>query len=360
MFRQPKDEPPLEYDPYADPYNGEPSVERNNPPAIPLPGIGGKTYITYALLAVNAAVWLLMLLSGGSSDPDVLLRFGAMFGPLVAAGDYWRLFTAIFLHVHLLHLLMNCLGLWIFGKLVEGVYGVNRFIALYLIAGLSGSALSYIFNRDAIAAGASGAIFGVLGALAAYFLAHRDLLGDWGRRNFMSLAVVAVINLAIGALWPGIDNWAHLGGLIGGFLAGIALAPRYRYETDPTPFGNQRRITGKAPLGVRWLTIPAFAAAIAAMVWFGGTQLTGAEQAKLLAIQAERLHLDGDATAALDHIDRALDLAPRSPDAHFARAKIYAALGATDLAIEDIALALQYGLAGEQGREAISLLVTLR
>ena len=256
---------------------------------------------------------------------------------------------------------MNCLGLWIFGKLVEGVYGVNRFIALYLIAGLSGSALSYIFNRDAIAAGASGAIFGVLGALAAYFLAHRDLLGDWGRRNFMSLAVVAVINLAIGALWPGIDNWAHLGGLLGGFLTGIALAPRYRYETIPAPFGgNLRRIAGKAPLGVRWLTIPAFAIAIAAMVWFGGTQLTGAEQAKLLTIQAERLHLDGDTTAALDHIDRALDLAPRSPDAHFARAKIYAALGANDLAMKDIGLALQYGLAGEQGREAISLLVTLR
>ena len=360
MFRQPKDEPPPEYNPYDDPYRGEPNVERDAPPAIPLPGIGGRTYITYALLAVNAAIFLLMLLSGGSSNPDVLLRFGAMFGPLVASGDYWRLFTAIFLHVHLLHLLMNCLGLWIFGKLVEGVYGRPRFIALYLIAGLSGSALSYIFNRDAIAAGASGAIFGVLGALAAYFLAHRDLLGDWGRRNFMSLAVVAVINLAIGALWPGIDNWAHLGGLIGGFLTGIALAPRYRYETIPAPFGGSlRRISGKAPLGVRWLTIPAFAIAIAAMVWFGGTQLTGAEQAKLLTIQAERLHLDGDTTAALEQVERALDLAPLSPDAHFARAKIYAALGATDLALEDIGAAIRFGLAGQQREDAISLFAEL-
>lgn len=363
MFRQKKDEPQREYAPYGDDDpRHDPDDAPDALPGIPLPGVGGRAYITWALLAVNAAVWLLMQLSGGSSNPDTLLRFGAMFGPLVASGDYWRLFTAMFLHVHLLHLLMNCLALWIFGKLVEGVYGRHRFALMYLIAGLSGSALSYIFNRDAIAAGASGAIFGVLGALAAYFLAHRDLLGDWGRRNFMSLAVVAVINLAIGALWPGIDNWAHLGGLIGGFLAGMALAPRYRCETIPAPFGfgELRRVSGKAPLGIRWLAVPAFALAIAAMVWFGGTQLTGAEQAKLLTIRAERLHLDGDATAALEQVERALDLAPRSPDAYLARAKIYADLGARDLAVEDIAAALQLGLTGDQREEAISLLLTMR
>lgn len=357
MFRHKKDEPQREHDPYS----GEPRAEPEAPRGIPLPGIGGRPYITWALLAINAAVWLLMQISGGSSNPDTLLRFGAMFGPLVAAGDYWRLFTAIFLHVHLLHLLMNCFALWIFGKLVEGVYGRPRFIVMYLIAGLSGSALSYIFNSGAIAAGASGAIFGVLGALAAYFLAHRDLLGDWGRQNFMGLAVVAVINLAIGALWPGIDNWAHLGGLIGGFLTGMALSPRYRCETIPAPFGGElRRISGKLPLGSRWLIIPASAVAIAIMVWFGGSQLTAAEQAALLTIRAERLHLDGDATAALERLERALELEPRSPDAYFARAKIYAALGARDLAAEDIGAAIRLGLGPAQREEAISLLLTMR
>lgn len=357
MFRHKKDEPPREHAPYG----GEPCADIDDiaaPRGIPLPGIGGRTYITWALLAINIAVWLLMQISGGSSNPDTLLRFGAMFGPLVAAGDYWRLFTAIFLHVHLLHLLMNCFGLWIFGKLVEGVYGRPRFIVMYLTAGLSGSALSYIFNSGAIAAGASGAIFGVLGALAAYFLAHRDLLGDWGKQNFMGLAVVSVINLAIGALWPGIDNWAHLGGLIGGFLTGMALAPRYRYQTIPAPFGfggELRRISGKSPLGIRWLIVPAFALAIAIMVWFGSSQLTDAEQAALLTIRAERLHLDGDATAALERLERALDLEPLSADAYFARAKIYAALGARDLAMEDIGTSLRLELAGEPREEAISL-----
>lgn len=236
-------------------------------------GAGGSTFVTWALLAVNLVVWLLMELSGGSRDMDVLVRFGAMYGPLIGMGEYWRLFTAIFLHAGILHLLLNCIGLWIIGRLVESMYGHFRFITIYLIAGLSGSALSYVFNKTAVAAGASGAIFGILGALTAYFLAHRDLMGDMGRENLTGLAVVVALNLAVGLIIPGIDNWAHLGGLAGGFVVGLALAPRYRYEIVATPSGLGRRIAGQRAPGMRWLIVGVMIGAIAGLVWVGGALL---------------------------------------------------------------------------------------
>ncbi len=232
-------------------------------------GASGATFATWALLAVNLAVYALLELSGGSDDMRVLLRFGAMYGPLIGAGEYWRLFTAIFLHSGILHLLFNCVGLWIIGRLVEGLYGRFRFIAIYLIAGLSGSALSYVFNKTAAGVGASGAVFGILGALTAYFLAHRDLMGDMGRQNLTGLAVVVALNFAVGLIIPGIDNWAHLGGLAGGFALGLALAPRYRYETVETPFGVGRRISGQRSPGMRWLVAVVALAAIVGLVRLG-------------------------------------------------------------------------------------------
>ena len=183
-----------------------------------LPGADHRVVITWLLLAVNILAWLLIQLVSGflNQDVDVLLRFGAMFGPLIATGEYWRFFTAMFLHANLFHLFFNCFALFIFGRLVEGVYGQHRFTIIYLLAGLSGGVLSYMFNRTAIAVGASGAIFGILGAFAAYFLVNRDALGEIGRRNLTGLITIAAINLAIGLLIPNIDNWAHLGGLAGG------------------------------------------------------------------------------------------------------------------------------------------------
>ena len=117
--------------------------------------------------------------------------------------------------------------------------------------------------------GASGAVFGILGALTAYFLAHRDLMGDMGRQNLTGLAVVVALNFAVGLIIPGIDNWAHLGGLAGGFALGLALAPRYRYETVETPFGVGRRIAGQRSPGIRWLVAVVALAAIVGLVRLG-------------------------------------------------------------------------------------------
>lgn len=327
-----------------------------------LPGADGAVVITWLLLAINVIVWLLMQLLGGflNQDVDVLLRFGAIFGPLIATGEYWRFFTAMFLHAGIIHLFFNCFALFIFGRLVEGVYGQLRFTAIYLLAGLSGGVLSYMFNRTAIAVGASGAIFGILGALAAYFVVHRNTLGEMGRRNLTGLATVAAINLAIGLLIPNIDNWAHLGGLAGGFVMGLALAPRYLYELAETPLGVVRRIAAQLPLGPRWLAVPAFATLLAASVWYIGANVSDAQQSQILVVRAERLLQDGDAMGALEHAERAVELDSLSGSAFYTRGKIMARIGSTDRAKSDLSAALRLpGLNPSQRQDAISLLVSL-
>ncbi len=327
-----------------------------------LPGADGRVVITWLLLAINILVWLMMqlLADSVSQDVDILLSFGAMFGPLIASGEYWRLFTAMFLHAGIIHLFFNCFGLFIFGRLVEGVYGNLRFTAIYFLAGLSGGTLSYMFNRTAIAVGASGAIFGVLGALTAYFIVHRSALGEMGRRNLTGLITVAAINLSIGVLIPGIDNWAHLGGLVGGFIMGLALAPRYTYEFISTPIGVLRRIAHQNPIGVRWFAVPAFAALLVALVWYAGTDISEVEQSQVFVIRAEKLLEEGDTMQALDLVERAIELDSISARAFYTRGKIMARIGSTDRAKSDLSASLRLpGLDPARRQEAISLLVSL-
>ena len=327
-----------------------------------LPGADGRVVITWLLLAINILVWLFMQMVGGfmNQDVDVLLRFGAMFGPLIATGEYWRLFTAMFLHANLLHLFFNCFALFIFGRLVEGVYGHTRFTIIYVLAGLAGGVLSYMFNKTAIAVGASGAIFGILGALAAYFVVNRENLGEMGRHNLTGLAAIAVINLAIGLIIPNIDNWAHFGGLAGGFIMGLALAPRYTYELIATPIGFTRRIASQSPLGVRWFAIPAFVVLLGALIWYIGSDVSEAQQSQILVIRAERLLQDGNAMGALEHADRAVELDSLSGQAFYTRGKIMARIGSTDRAKADLSASLRLpGLNQNQRQDAISLLVSL-
>jgi membrane associated rhomboid family serine protease len=176
---------------------------------------------TTALLGVNLAVFVLELVLGGSMDPGVLVRLGAMVPVLVAQGEFWRLVTAMFLHVGILHIAFNALGLYLFGSLVESALGSARFIAIYLISGLCASAASFAFSAPGtVAAGASGAVFGLLGAWLAFNLRRRSL--SLAQANIQGALMLIGINLALGFLLPGIDNVAHLGGLAAGVVAGLA------------------------------------------------------------------------------------------------------------------------------------------
>lgn len=191
--------------------------------------LGNHPRAVWVLLATIAAIYLLSaLLSGSLFQPSlaVLVLLGAKANSLIDAGQYWRLLTATFLHANLVHIFFNSFALYILGPDTERIYGTARFLVVYFLAGIGGSVASYLLS-PAPSVGASGAIFGLIGALGIFYYLSRAALGEFGRAQLQSMAAIAVINLIIGFSSPGvIDNWGHLGGLIVGTLIGLALAPR--------------------------------------------------------------------------------------------------------------------------------------
>lgn len=177
--------------------------------------------VTSTILAMNVGVFVADALLGLVGRQDTLLEAGAMVPLLVAGGEWWRLLTAIFLHIGLLHLAFNSLALFVFGGLIEEALGSARMVAVYLVSGFAASATSYAFGSPLVAAvGASGAIFGMLGAWLAYNLRRRSL--SLARSNVQSALFLIGINLVFGFTIPGIDNLAHIGGLVSGVAAGFA------------------------------------------------------------------------------------------------------------------------------------------
>lgn len=187
--------------------------------------------VTLALILANLLAFGGTLAAGGGlwhSSNGIQLAWGANFGPATQDGEWWRLATAMFMHFGLLHLGMNMWALWDGGRLVERMFGHLRFLVLYFVAGLSGNLASLVFHGSgAVSGGASGAIFGVYGALLAYAWSERGNMHGadfrwlfWGAIGFTAAAI------AFGFLVPGIDNAAHLGGLWSGLLAGAALLRR--------------------------------------------------------------------------------------------------------------------------------------
>ena len=156
---------------------------------------------------------------------DALLALGAQSGPLVRNGESWRLVTAMFLHANSIHLIGNMFALRLCGLSAEKIFGSLRYAAIYLLAGLAGGVLSVAMHPEGTSIGASGAIFGVFGAVLAY-LTHEpgDFSIRWAARLGGTLLSIVVTNLLIGWIHPWIDNSAHLGGLAGGFVAGWLMA----------------------------------------------------------------------------------------------------------------------------------------
>ena len=177
-----------------------------------------KPIFTYGLIAINILVYLALILyekTSGISYGQLIVQYGAKVNSLILEGEYWRFITPIFLHGSLTHLLVNCYSLYMIGSLVERLYGRGRFIASYFIAGILGNLCSFLFVPS-VSVGASGAIFGLMGMLL-YFGLERPLQFKvyFGR----SIMTTILINLVYGFTSTGIDNFAHMGGLIGGFLA---------------------------------------------------------------------------------------------------------------------------------------------
>ena len=188
-----------------------------------------RTPVTCLLLAGIGGGFLLESWAGGSTRPDVLVRLGANVAVLVRQGEWWRLLASMFLHIGLAHLLLNAWALYQLGALFEIWLGSSRLLLVYFGSGVVASLTSVLWRGEGLSAGASGAIFGVLGALVAFLLRRRDRLTGAARQLLVQLVIWAGINVVFGLTNPGIDNAAHLGGGVAGLaLGGILRSPRER------------------------------------------------------------------------------------------------------------------------------------
>ena len=185
--------------------------------------------VTLGLMACNIAVFMAMLAFGAGlwhTSNGVQLAWGANFGPATQDGQWWRLFTAMFLHFGVVHLALNMWALWDVGRLVERLLGRTRFLFLYLASGVCGNLLSLVVQgNQAVSGGASGAIFALYGALLVFLWRERRQVdkGEF-RWLFGAAGVFTVFALVMGHLVPGIDNAAHVGGLVAGALLARVLA----------------------------------------------------------------------------------------------------------------------------------------
>lgn len=186
-----------------------------------------KPIVTYAIIGINILLFLMMYVFGnGSEDADTLLKFGANYRLFVKNGDLYRLITSSFLHIGVFHLLINMYSLNIIGPILESYYGKLKFLIIYLGSAIVGSLMSILFH-EGISAGASGALFGLLGALLYFGYHYRIYLGNSLKTQIVP---ILLLNLSLGFLLQGIDMGAHIGGLISGVLISYAVGVKYKSE----------------------------------------------------------------------------------------------------------------------------------
>ncbi|MEI7612859.1 MAG: rhomboid family intramembrane serine protease [Betaproteobacteria bacterium] len=236
------------------------------------------TWVTYVLIALNLLIWVGSLTQGAEfarTPADKLLSWGGNAASEVQKGEYWRLLTASFLHGSFLHVAMNMLGLYSAGVAVERIYGKRLYSLIYLASGLMGSVLSLYFSaQNVVSVGASGAVFGVTGALLVAVSLNRDTLPKaFSQQTISGMVLFIVYSLIQGFSIQGIDNAAHIGGLAGGCLAALILPERF----DPVKY---RRVFRQRA---------AVTFAVIALLVIGGTRLSPKapiDQGTILASQA--------------------------------------------------------------------------
>jgi rhomboid protease GluP len=190
------------------------------------------TTVTYALIGFTVLVYILQMLSVAVwgyavYQMDWLEYFGARINDAIRAGDVWRFITPVFLHGSLAHIFFNMYALLSIGGLLERHLGHVRFITLYFLSAFSGNVFSFLFTgENGYSVGASTAVFGLIAAELIFFYQNRELFGSYARQAISNTVFIIAINLFIG-LSPGIDNWGHVGGLLGGAMFAWFASPRW-------------------------------------------------------------------------------------------------------------------------------------
>lgn len=222
-------------------------------------GLGRVSWVTWVVTFVTVAIWCFTTyqtaLAAGAHDlygvlvniwnnainiqdenalANVLIAYGAKVNDLIKQGQYWRFITPIFLHANLLHVGLNMLNFAVLGVVLERIMGHVRFLLVYILTGVVSIIASFVFSPQEISVGASGAIFGIVGAYAIFVLMHRRAFRGGGIPSLIWIMLVIGVNIGIGFIIPNIDNFAHLGGLVSGCLLGWWFAPLYTYSPDHT------------------------------------------------------------------------------------------------------------------------------
>ena len=259
--------------------------------------------LTHVLFGANVAVYLAMAIGSGTviNFPGDALLFGANYGPYTLTGQWWRLLTYMFIHGGILHIAFNMWCLWDLGALCESLYGRWTYFAIYMITGVGGGLASLAWNPRTFSVGASGAIFGLAGALiASFYLGEFSLPRAAIKGTLMSLLFFAGFNLFFGML-PGIDNSAHIGGLVAGLILGAAIA-----KLAPHEGSSRLRVIALVVLAV-------LGAGLGVRRWRSGPMRTA------LAFQA----LSGSQGDPVARLKMIIEQNPDSVPAHFALAQTY-------------------------------------
>ncbi len=201
-----------------------------------------RPYVTYALIGICVLVYLIQIGTQSFLGQDIPALWGIKNNDLILQGQVWRLFTPIFLHGSILHIAFNMYALFYIGAMLERFYGRSRYIGLFILSGFAGNVISFMFSSYH-SLGSSTSIFGLLGAEGVLIYQNREIFGPIARRALSQVVIIAVVNLIIG-LTPGsgIDNWGHIGGLIGGTLFAWFGGPVLRRvgQISPYPVVNTR------------------------------------------------------------------------------------------------------------------------
>jgi rhomboid protease GluP len=207
--------------------NQMPPVQSPRTMQVAFPNV--KPYATYTILILTTFIYLLQLAGQYLFHADIIAYYGVKDDSLIRAGQLWRLITPVFLHASLLHIAFNMYALFLFGRGIEARYGHVRFLLLYFLSGFAGNVMSFLLTTNQ-SLGASTAIFGLISAEGVFILENRKLLGGRANRSLMNLIYIAGINLFLGYTTTGVDNWGHIGGLLGGIIFAWFGGPRWKVE----------------------------------------------------------------------------------------------------------------------------------
>ena len=189
-----------------------------------------KPYVTFFLLGLTVAVYLAQIATQRFLGADLATLYLAKINPLILQGELWRLITPVLVHGSITHIAFNMYALYIFGQNLEYQYGHGRFLLLYLLSGFAGNVVSFVMSPNP-SVGASTAIFGMVAAQGVFIYRNRRFFGDRARGILMNVIFILGINLVLG-LSPMIDNWGHLGGLLGGLVFAWVAGPLWKMDVD--------------------------------------------------------------------------------------------------------------------------------